>query len=380
MALSLERLLVLLIMVVWCRSFPSVPSQLPLSALKATVTSHKELGEKIGLNFQSEIRTAISSDSFFQEHILAYNKTEEGAMAYTNMLGVVKTAFAVYVQELEGMADGAGIDFPTLFLWNLYTEMELLLRKDMPIPSCTDIYIKGNSTAMGHNEDGSKMDYNISYLVSAEVFSTDGLMPLENFTAFCYPGKLCGNAFGFNPARRVVLSTNALFPKTINTKAFPRTFLNRALLTLSYAEIVGFLNRFHCASGFSLNIGEYDTFELSNIEVSPDSVLQTVYFQNGSGYHFNMYMHSNDVQQWEDPSSMHRMQRVKELAPPTTIDDLKTILGDTSDKQYPIFRTAKPPDSGATLATGIFDFDQKMFYIFRDNPVTQSPLMTISME
>ena len=45
---------------------------------------------------------------------MAYNKTEEGAMAYTNMLGVVKTAFAVYVQELEGMADGAGIDFSTV--------------------------------------------------------------------------------------------------------------------------------------------------------------------------------------------------------------------------------------------------------------------------
>ena len=77
---------------------------------------------------------------------------------------------------------------------------------------------------MGHNEDGSKMDYSISYLVSAEVFNADGSMLLENFTAFCYPGKLCGNAFGFNPARRVVLSTNALFPKTINTKAFRKAY------------------------------------------------------------------------------------------------------------------------------------------------------------
>ena len=63
-------------------------------------------------------------------------------------------------------------------------------------------------------------------------------------------------------------------------------------------------------------------------------------------------MHSNDVQQWEDPSSVHRMQRVKELAPPTTIDGVKTILGDTNDKQYPIFRTGKSPDGAATLATG----------------------------
>ena len=45
---------------------------------------------------------------------MAYNKTKEGAMAYTNMLGIAKTALSVYVEELEGMADGAGIDFPTV--------------------------------------------------------------------------------------------------------------------------------------------------------------------------------------------------------------------------------------------------------------------------
>ena len=49
---------------------------------------------------------------------------------------------------------------------------------------------------------------------------------------------------------------------------------------------------------------------------------------------------------------MHRQQRVEELPPPRNSDDLRNILGDTKDKEYPIFRTATPPDQYQTLSTG----------------------------
>lgn len=62
-------------------------------------------------------------------------------------------------------------------------------------------------------------------------------------------------------------------------------------------------------------------------------------------------MHS-EVEQREDASTVHRLQRVKELEPPKAIDDLRAILGDTEDKEYPIFRSATSPDLCATLATG----------------------------
>jgi hypothetical protein len=72
---------------------------------------------------------------------------------------------------------------------------------------------------MGHNEDGSPVDERTSYIVDAKILSANGLMPLESFTAFCYPGELCGKAFGFSRDKRAVYTTNALFPKKINTKA-----------------------------------------------------------------------------------------------------------------------------------------------------------------
>ncbi len=62
---------------------------------------------------------------------------------------------------------------------------------------------------MGHNEDGRLYSVNVTFLIHAQILSTDGQMPLENFTAFCYAGELCGKAFGSNPTRKLVYSVNA---------------------------------------------------------------------------------------------------------------------------------------------------------------------------
>ena len=53
-----------------------------------------------------------------------------------------------------------------------------------------------------------------------------------------------------------------------------------------------------------------------------------------------------------DPSSEHRLERVRQLPPPKDATDIRSILGDTEDKEYPIFRTGSPPETMATLATG----------------------------
>lgn len=80
---------------------------------------------------------------------------------------------------------------------------------------------------MAHNEDGAAVDVDTAYIVNAEILSTDAKMPLESFMAFCYPGELCGNAFGFNRDKRAVYTVNSLFPKNINTKAIGKDIILR---------------------------------------------------------------------------------------------------------------------------------------------------------
>ena len=64
------------------------------------------------------------------------------------------------------------------------------------------------------------------------------------------------------------------------------------------------------------------------------------------------YRHTPDVPQRNDPSSVHRLARLKELPTPTNVTGILKVLGDTGDKQYPFYRTATPPDGAATFATG----------------------------
>ena len=67
---------------------------------------------------------------------------------------------------------------------------------------------------MGHNEDGDAILISTGYLLNVTTV-TGG----ERFLAYCYPGELCGNAFGYNYATKTVVTCNALFPKLINTSA-----------------------------------------------------------------------------------------------------------------------------------------------------------------
>ena len=76
---------------------------------------------------------------------------------------------------------------------------------------------KSFQTLMGHNEDGAVIANTTSYIIDAEV-TPDDSNETERFTAFCYAGQLCSTAFGYSETAGKVFSSNALFPKTINTK------------------------------------------------------------------------------------------------------------------------------------------------------------------
>lgn len=70
---------------------------------------------------------------------------------------------------------------------------------------------------MGHNEDGAVIANTTSYIIDAEV-THDGSNETERFTAFCYAGQLCSTAFGYSESAGKVFSSNALFPKTLDTR------------------------------------------------------------------------------------------------------------------------------------------------------------------
>ena len=71
---------------------------------------------------------------------------------------------------------------------------------------------------MGHNEDDAIVDIYAAYLVHGRI-TTSAPETVEEFTALCYPGELCGNCANFNLHTGVLSTANAVFPKNINTSA-----------------------------------------------------------------------------------------------------------------------------------------------------------------
>lgn len=81
--------------------------------------------------------------------------------------------------------------------------------------------------------------------------------------------------------------------------------------------------------------------------------------------------------QYDYHSSKHRQARA-DLLPQETISDILAVLGDTGDREYPIYRNAHPPDTSATLASILCDFTAKKVSLFNGNPKVSKPFMTFS--
>ena len=326
-----------------------------------TSGSHHEVGFAIGQRFTDRIHRSLDTYPFLQERILPYHRTPEGQARYQQLLELHQVRYPDYFAELEGIADGAECSFEALFLVNMRGEYRGYLR------GCSDCALVTDDAALiGHNEDGSPAFRGNLYLVHARVEGKPA------FTALSYPGFLCGNAFGFN-AEGICFSVDHVQPRDVRV-GVGRHFIARSLLearslddAIERATVPG------RASGFSYTIGSIPERRVVLVEVAPgDHHVREI---RGVYFHANHYRELADANQIIHPSSQARVERAKVMmqkSPPQNAAEVLTILGDQTNEQYPIRRTATAPDQSATLCTALFDLDARQLRIYEDNPV-QAP-------
>ncbi len=80
-------------------------------------------------------------------------------------------------------------------------------------------------------------------------------------------------------------------------------------------------------------------------------------------------------------SSLRRIMRLKSLKPPSNQNELLDIASNSQDDDFPIFRTPSEKDSYQTVATFLYDLNEKTMSIFIKKPSTTSykPFIKISM-
>jgi hypothetical protein len=233
-----------------------------------------------------------------------------------------KQYFPQYLRELQGIADGAEVDFWKL----LYFNFPELSHADS---GCTSIAIReANETLLVHNEDS------VGEERGQDGFLLHYALPTMSFYAFAYAGELPGTSYGWN-SHGAFFTCNDLylgFGVGLQDRRVSRTFVARQLMEATdIDDAVTKLKSGHSASGYHNFIGKRDrlvSVEQFRDEVSVEEVV-------GTDVHTNHYLHPRFAAKMESyKHSRMRYDRVNTLLR-EGYDPLR-VLADRADAPYAI--------------------------------------------
>uniref|UniRef100_A0A2C9KS79 Peptidase C45 hydrolase domain-containing protein n=1 Tax=Biomphalaria glabrata TaxID=6526 RepID=A0A2C9KS79_BIOGL len=351
-----------------------------------TTGTYYEVGYSIGSTFSERINRYWNESESLIKCDLPFYETLRGQEYFNTALKVCEMNFPQYIQEIRGLADGAKMPFDHVFKLNLAKEVRHL-SNNLPIAykeksGCSDVYLNTPTVKiLGHNEDCDFEIEKYAYMVSVRIVDDQSGTELENFTSFCYPGELPGTTVAFN-RHGMVFTANALYAEDTIETAPPRQFVNRSLMKArSIDEVIELIKNpgFGVAIGFSLNVVDIKNPTcMWSVEVGPHANVSLVHVltiaeekdpsKSGHYYHVNNYRHLEIEATPDYESSIARTKRIEELPPPSNKHEVKCLLGDQDNHEYPIYRTKCPPDILATALTAIVDVKKNRIDFYLDNP------------
>jgi len=265
--------------------------------------------------------------------------------------------FPRVLEEIEGIAEGAGLDAAELFAWNCRSELDVLAPGDAD--GCSTIgMVRDGKVFLAHNEDGHGAYHGRMILLLAR---PEGSVP---FLSLVYPGTIPGVGPGIN-ARGVVQTTNYIGPGAIPGEGVPRYVLGRAILEAgSLDEAIRIATTRPRAFPWHHNLADLPGGRLVSVETWPANPeredLLEITDEMAPYVHTNHLVHPRmrglpERRDYMERSSLPRYRALADwLAsnpPPREIDDLLAALSIHEGEPTPVCRHA---DDGRTLATGLF--------------------------
>ncbi|XP_027849361.2 uncharacterized protein LOC114128947 [Aphis gossypii] len=368
--------------------------------------THYEVGFSVGRTFGSIIKEYVRLYEPLQSEFLPMYAQPEGKEIYEESLKSTQKYFPQYVNELQGLADGAEVPFHVLFLMALDDTLPKNLNassKDKGPIGCTSLIInQPNAQLLGHTEDALSETTNNYYIVAAHVLPDEtemgGIFQAreEKFEALAYAGHLPGYASGHN-YYGLVFSINTIFVSKPLRGKIPREFITRALLSsrADLGEILDILTNegVGTADGFNVNFGflhvPKESRVFHTVEVTPktDSDRSEVYLADfgigNNSLHTNRLLHLKypELDEAAYGSSLSRESRYKKMTANKTaasIQDMLEVLGNREDDPWPVF-SDKPDARVSTINLGVFDFNKKTWTMWGNDPINNSPLLQLPL-
>lgn len=328
------------------------------------------IGHALGDASASALREVVPSIGRFQALMHEWRGTER----LRALEAAARAVWPRYVREIEGIAEGAGVDFETVFLWNCRGDLpERGARVRHPeAAGCTTVMIPRPGACSGiiaHNEDDAPELHGHCRIVDVQPDDAPG------FVGFYSPGLLPGHTFAVNRAG-LVHTVNNVRPMD-QAVGVPRHLVCRAVLDRErLADAVACIRDTSRASGFHHSLGQAGDRRLLSVE-APASGCAVVEVRMPR-VHANHLLDErfSHLLQVVDPSSRSRQIRAETLIGSGAVDggDPLCVLGDMGSP-LPIHRREKDAgDSGFTLATAVFRIgrtgvDYEVFDDLRRPPV-----------
>jgi len=290
------------------------------------------------------------------------------------MQETAQRVYPLYYKELEGMAAGSNQSLDLMLYANFDQEIGMAIAGNgsniQQIDHCSDVFL---NTAFAHNEDGGFDDFDTIYFVRFRTYNSNG-ESVDDFASITYPGRLPGWGPGWN-VHQLAWSSNVMYAKP------PHPFVDGVSVIFVSRDIVraktieeGIVRGTPAGlmAGQNLNFGSFREGRVVTVETYVGGMWDEleVTAAKSPTFHANEYLRLKVPQDEADPhltSARHRRAAFERTPAPKTVTDLVNFLGDTSDKEFPLFRRNDTTQE-FTLFTVAFDLVQGTVEFYRANP------------
>jgi isopenicillin-N N-acyltransferase like protein len=255
-------------------------NQLPVVNVKG---SHCDMGQQVGEFAREQIKHSLdNAQELIRSTYAVLELTWEGAKIQARKyIPFAQERYPQYVDEIEGLAQGANVAFDDLAVLNA---MEAVTMDALHLTKCTSFAVNGECTADGHvlvahNEDWLPEDESDVYLIHAE--------PEDDppFLAMTYGGLIPN--IGFN-AFGIAQCCDSVYP-TDSRIGIPRLVVSRAVLAArTPADAIRNAVLPRRAAGYNHLIA-VESGEMFNVEVSARK-FGILYAENNYIAHTNHYL------------------------------------------------------------------------------------------
>jgi len=342
---------------------------IPLVRAKGT---HRQIGQQIGEQVKDAIRHSVSSaQKLISQTYSTLELDWDGALIQARKyLPFVQERFPKYVDELTGIAEGAGVSFDDLSVLNA---MEAVTMDALHLTKCTSMAVNEDRTADGHvlvahNEDWLPEDEQDVFVIHAE--------PVDEppFLAMTYGGLLPN--IGFN-AYGIAQCCDSVYP-TDSRIGIPRVMVSRAVLAAkTLADAIRCTLIPHRAAGYN-HLLVHEAGELYSVEVSSRR-FGILYGDEGIIAHTNHYLDPKMQAIENEPDELvdtrlryFRAIRLLRRTPAHTIKTLQAIQRDHLNYPNSICNHStddiEPLDREKTINALIMDLTARTMHIAWGNP------------